>query len=180
MLTSDGKNSENDKANGFITEEDGKGGFYFWSGVQGTTVQLNASGKNVSSGSKSAKLVLKVKDSASPYNSTHFGSDRVFFPNEKDLGEGVSFWISTDKEIKLRLRLNNNTDSAKITVPAGKHYITVPWKELQNKRAPWITLICFDNPSEEATVYIDDIGTYTDYSEGKLAQAGLPCPIAIR
>ena len=168
VLTSDGKNSENDKANGFITEEDGKGGFYFWSGVQGTTVQLNASGKNVSSGSKSAKLVLKVKGSASPYNSTHFGSDRVFFPNEKDLGEGVSFWISTDKEIKLRLRLNNNTDSAKITVPAGKHYITVPWKELQNKRAPWITLICFDNPSEEATVYIDDIGTYTVAVDNKV------------
>ena len=151
----------NDKSNGFITEETGADGFYYWSGVAGSTVQLNTNPAYANSGSKSAKLVLKVKDSSTRYNTTHFGSDRVFFPNDKDLGEGICFWINTDKEIQLAVQLNSNTESSKVTVSAGKHFVTIPWADLENKKSPWFTIIRFDNPGEETTVYIDDIGTYT-------------------
>lgn len=158
-----------DKSNGFITEEEGKGGFYFWSGVVGTTVQLNKNSALANSGSNSAKLVLKVKDSTTLYNSTQFGSDRVFFPTDKDLGEGIAFWINTDKQVEFDIQFNWRNACGKITVPAGKHYVTIPWTEFNNNKAPWIMLFRFTNPSEETTIYIDDIGTYSSVVDGTVS-----------
>ena len=160
--------TKNDKTNGFINGQ--SGGFYFWGGVEGSTAQINIDGKYAVSGNKSAKLVLKSKVSTTLYNSTVFGSNSTGFKADKDHGEGISFWIKTDKDIKLSLRINGNKELAYAIgdIPAGEHYITVPWVEVGNDKNPWSTMLYLTNPTEETTVYIDDIGTYTVAVDNKI------------
>ncbi len=160
--------TKNDKTNGFINGQNG--GFYFWGGVEGSTAQINTDEKYAISGNKSAKIVLKPKVSTTLYNSTVFGSNSTAFQADKDHGEGISFWINTEKDIKLSLRINGSKELSYAidNIPAGEHYITIPWSEVGNDKNPRSTMIYFTNPDEETTVYIDDIGTYTVAVDNKI------------
>lgn len=137
----------------------GTGAFYFWPGITGVTAELNTSSDYAYSGNKSAKIALTTKSSTDTYDDVHFGP-QISWYGAGDIGEGISFWICTDTTVKFKLYLSmsESSQSPIITVPAGKHFITVPWADVNNDTTAWITLFRF--AGQNATVYFDDIAAY--------------------
>lgn len=138
--------------------------YYFWTGVRegGTTAALNTNRAYASSGNNSAKLNLKVRGSGDTSGDTDFGNalDYGWWAPDEFLGEGVCFWMYTDKDVSFKIQSDGWATSEKtISVAAGKHFVTVP-KEIFSNRRKYFHLR-FSSPAEAATVYIDDIGTYS-------------------
>lgn len=151
-----GTDFEDDDATSFATN------YYLWTGVSGTTAELNTDRANAISGNNSAKLTLKVRSNSDLYNDTDFGNalDYGWWTATEYLGEGVCFWMYTDKDLTFKIRADGGAPSEKsIFVAAGKHFVTVPKEVFSNRRKYFH--IRFTNPNEEATVYIDNVGTYS-------------------
>lgn len=143
------------------TDETFADAHYFWTGVSGTTAALNTNTAYVSGGTKSVKLNLKVKGANDPYNNTDFGNGEAYswWAADQNFGDGVCFWINTDQPLTIKLHAYNKDESAEsVYVGAGKHFVTIPNDIVANRRQYFRFRIA--NPSKEATVYIDDIGTY--------------------
>ena len=97
-------------------------------------------------------------------------------------GDGIYFWIKAEKATTLQLQFNGsgNIISEKITVAAGKNFVAIPWpKTVTPDSNGWAgsLQIIVDKAAEDNTVYIDDVGTYSNagahaFANGTCSECG--------
>ena len=114
--------------------------------------------ENVNSGDNSMKYVI------SENASYIYVTERTLSVN----GDGICFWISTEKAATLKLQLDHYNPttlvSKEINVPAGKSFVTIPWSDITATDKKTLKSLEFQIKTADAgnTYYIDDIGTYSD------------------
>ncbi len=114
--------------------------------------------ENVNSGDNSMKYVI------SENASYIYVTERTLTVN----GDGIYFWISTEKAATLKLQLNHYNPttlvSKEINVPAGKSFVTIPWSDITATDKKALKSLEFQIKTADAgnTYYIDDIGTYSN------------------
>lgn len=89
--------------------------------------------------------------------------------NNTKSGDGIAFWVESANGITVKFRFNGKSQyiSHIKTVPAGKHFVMIPWSELGESLTAsylWQAEFFIKVPNADETVYLDDIGTYVDYS----------------
>ena len=89
--------------------------------------------------------------------------------NNTKSGDGIAFWVESANGITVKFRFNGKSQyiSQIKTVPAGKHFVMIPWSELGESLTAsylWQAEFFIKVPNADETVYLDDIGTYVDYS----------------
>ena len=89
--------------------------------------------------------------------------------NNTKSGDGIAFWVESANGITVSFRFNGKSQyiSQIKTVPAGKHFVMIPWSELGESLTAsylWQAEFFIKVPNADETVYLDDIGTYVDYS----------------
>ena len=89
--------------------------------------------------------------------------------NNTKSGDGIAFWVESANGITVKFRFNgkNQYISHVKNVPAGKHFVMIPWSELGESLTAsylWQAEFFIKVPNADETVYLDDIGTYVDYS----------------
>lgn len=87
--------------------------------------------------------------------------------NNTKSGDGIAFWVESANGITVKFRFNGKYISQIKTVPAGKHFVMIPWSELGESLTAsylWQAEFFIKVPNADETVYLDDIGTYVDYS----------------
>ena len=89
--------------------------------------------------------------------------------NNTKSGDGIAFWVESANGITVSFRFNGKSQyiSQIKTVPAGKHLVMIPWSELGESLTAsylWQAEFFIKVPNAGETVYLDDIGTYVDYS----------------
>ena len=89
--------------------------------------------------------------------------------NNTKSGDGIAFWVESANGITVKFRFNGKKQyiSQIKTVPAGKHFVMIPWSELGESLTAsylWQAEFFIKVPNADETVYLDDIGTYVDYS----------------
>lgn len=128
--------------------------------AQNSKTTLNTDPAHANNSEKSLKVSLNAANTA-----TQLVVQRVDFPQT---GDGIAFWIESDNGATVKIRLRNATyESQERTIPSGKHIVTVPWSEMNGAfNADWLspTIIFVSVPNVSDAAYIDDIGTYVDYS----------------
>ena len=80
-------------------------------------------------------------------------------------GNGICFYIKTDRAMPITVSPNLGNTTPQLTVPAGESYVFVPWSTFGDKLSGLLYLesILINFPgADEATVYVDNIGTYSD------------------
>ena len=86
--------------------------------------------------------------------------------NNTKSGDGIAFWVESANGITVKFRFNGKSQyiSQIKTVPAGKHFVMIPWSELGESLTTssylWQAEFFIKVPNADETVYIDDIGTY--------------------
>ena len=128
--------------------------------AQNSKTTLNTDPAHANNSEKSLKVSLNAANTA-----TQLVVQRVDFPQT---GDGIALWIESDNGATVKIRLRNATyESQERTIPSGKHIVTVPWSEMNGAfNADWLspTIIFVSVPNGSDAAYIDDIGTYVDYS----------------
>ena len=89
--------------------------------------------------------------------------------NNTKSGDGIAFWVESANGITVKFRFNGKKQyiSHVKNVPAGKHFVMIPWSELGESLTAsylWQAEFFIKVPNADETVYLDDIGTYVDYS----------------
>ena len=89
--------------------------------------------------------------------------------NNTKSGDGIAFWVESANGITVKFRFNGKIQyiSHVNNVPAGKHFVMIPWSELGESLTAsylWQAEFFIKVPNADETVYLDDIGTYVDYS----------------
>lgn len=90
--------------------------------------------------------------------------------NNTKSGDGIAFWVESANGITVKFRFNGKSQyiSHVKNVPAGKHFVMIPWSELGESLTTssylWQAEFFIKVPNADETVYLDDIGTYVDYS----------------
>lgn len=89
--------------------------------------------------------------------------------NNTKSGDGIAFWVESANGITVKFRFNGKSQyiSHVKNVPAGKHFVMIPWSELGESLTAsylWQAEFFIKVPNADETVYLDDIGTYVDYS----------------
>ena len=86
--------------------------------------------------------------------------------NNTKSGDGIAFWVESANGITVKFRFNGKSQyiSHVKNVPAGKHFVMIPWSELGESLTTssylWQAEFFIKVPNADETVYIDDIGTY--------------------
>ena len=129
--------------------------------ANGGSVSLNTDGINVHSGKNSVFIQNTWNYYANP-KSIDFGTkdtNNLWWDSLDDVKDGYCFWISVDREVTFEYQNQWNT-IATITVPYGKHMITIP-----RTNAGFLYDSKFViHGGNVAKIYIDDIGTFEDWS----------------
>lgn len=162
--------------NGYLVNKtdmiDNDKGCYYWSGITAAKARLNKDKKHTYSGKKSVELYLPKKDDtvANWRNYTHFA-----IPNHSVDGDGAYFWLESDNAVIIRVMFQyQKAATAKFTVPAGRHLVTVPWSSVTGDIWGKQMLIEFTHSAEDTTIYLDDFGTYENTgSNGDNSESGI-------
>ena len=122
-----------------------------------TSISANTDAENAYSGNTSMKYVVPKETIGNMCATSGLMYE----------GDGISFWIKAEKATTLHLQFkaNGNIVSEKIAVTAGKNFVAIPWpKTVTPDSNGWAgsLQIIVDKAAEDNTVYIDDVGTYSD------------------
>ena len=122
-----------------------------------TSISANTDAENAYSGNTSMKYVIPKETIGNMCATSGLMYE----------GDGISFWIKAEKATTLHLQFkaNGNIVSEKIAVTAGNNFVAIPWpKTVTPDSNGWAgsLQIIVDKAAEDNTVYIDDVGTYSD------------------
>ena len=129
-----------------------------WTDAANATIALNTDANHALGGNNSFKIsYIKANKNASVYKDLNFSK----------LGDGFAFWIESTSGATVQIKLNGSLASQSMTVPAGKQIFTIPWLGISGASdvaSFWRTNIIVSVPNASDVVYIDDIGTYSNYN----------------
>ena len=137
-----------------------------------TSISANTDAENAYSGNTSMKYIIPKETIGNMCATSGLMYE----------GDGISFWIKAEKATTLHLQFkaNGNIVSEKIDVTAGKNFVAIPWPETvtpdSNGWAGSLQIIV-DKAAEDNTVYIDDVGTYSNagahaFANGTCSECG--------
>ena len=129
-------------------------------GTDAADYSLNSDSAHAASG-KSMKIDIKQANTNADIVTQTY--------NNTKSGDGIAFWVESANGITVKFRFNGKSQyiSQIKTVPAGKHFVMIPWSELGESLTAsylWQAEFFIKVPNADETVYLDDIGTYVDYS----------------
>ncbi len=125
------------------------------------TVTLNTDANHALSGNNSLQFTVNIANAK-----VNLMNNKV---NYSKTGDGVAFWIESPSGVTVKIRFNGTSGpvSEELTVPAGKQMVTIPWGNIPtalDKAWLWQTNIVVSASNVGDVVYIDDIGTYSNYT----------------
>lgn len=97
------------------------------------------------------------------------------------IGDGFSFWINTDRAVRVRLDVYDGWEyeGETITLSPGEQFVQIPWTSVKRKSDPTVSIVpnnpenslsqlriavFNDGTNESGTFYIDEVGYFTSAS----------------
>ena len=127
--------------------------------TQKAETSLNTDAAHAHNGDKSMKVSLNEANKEDQLV--------VARQNYQKGGDGVAFWIESANGASVSIQFNGSKTmiSAAKSIPAGKLLVTIPWSEIPGAESAsllWQTSLHITVPNASDTVYIDEIGTYSE------------------